>query len=133
MYVQARYYMPKLGRFVEEDRNKGNGFVQASLNRYVHCYANPLMYVDRDGHEPQRINYDEYEYTPVYVELKNVVESAGGAVKYIEGDTNWLGQPKGNATIEVTFDGKTVTFEQVKDKEAYEAVTDRDDIFYQKK
>ena len=133
MYVQARYYMPKLGRFVEEDRNKGNGFVQASLNRYVHCYANPLMYVDRDGHEPQRINYDEYEYTPVYVELKNVVESAGGAVKYIEGDTNWLGQPKGNATIEVTFDGKTVTFEQVKDKEAYEAVTDRDDIFYQEK
>ena len=49
MFVQARYYMPELGRFVEEDRNKGNGFVQESLNRYVYCINNHLMYVDRDG------------------------------------------------------------------------------------
>jgi len=58
MFVQARYYMPELGRFVEEDRNKGNGFVQESLNYYRHCFNNPLMYVDRDGqieHDVKRI------------------------------------------------------------------------------
>jgi len=57
MFVQARYYMPELGRFVEEDENKGNGFNQESLNYYAHCINNPLMYLDRDGQAYVMVDY----------------------------------------------------------------------------
>ena len=52
MFVQARYYMPEIGRFVEQDPYKGNIFIPHSLNGYDHCYNNPLMYVDMDGCMP---------------------------------------------------------------------------------
>jgi RHS repeat-associated protein len=51
-FVQARYYMNDIGRFVEEDTNKGEIENQASLNWYIHCYNNALIYIDRDGHKP---------------------------------------------------------------------------------
>jgi len=44
--------MPELGRFVEIDPNKGSIYTQLSLNYYIHCYNNPLSYVDWDGHIP---------------------------------------------------------------------------------
>jgi RHS repeat-associated protein len=50
-FVQARYYMNDIGRFVEEDSNKGEIDNQASLNWYIHCYNNALIYVDMDGNK----------------------------------------------------------------------------------
>lgn len=41
--------MPQVGRFVEEDSNKGNTFTQLSLNYYIHCLNNPVYRIDRDG------------------------------------------------------------------------------------
>ena len=41
--------MPQIGRFVAEDPNKGNVFIPQSLNPYLHCYNNPMKWVDRDG------------------------------------------------------------------------------------
>ena len=52
LYAQARYYLPKIGRFAEEDINKGNGYLPESLNYYMYCYNNPLFYIDLNGKSP---------------------------------------------------------------------------------
>lgn len=53
-YFGARYYAPKLGRFITVDPNPGA--TQALLqpqkwNRYAHSLNNPLRYVDPDGRD----------------------------------------------------------------------------------
>lgn len=50
MYANARYYMPQVGRFISEDSYKGNIADPGSLNRYVYCNSNPLVYIDPSGH-----------------------------------------------------------------------------------
>ena len=49
--------MPELGRFVEEDANKGRVVKPGSLNYYMHCLNNPLQYVDRNGREDVLVSY----------------------------------------------------------------------------
>ncbi|MGE5329027.1 MAG: RHS repeat-associated core domain-containing protein [Deltaproteobacteria bacterium] len=49
MYAQARYYMPEVGRFVSEDSYKGLVTDPQSLNWYVYCANNPLVFVDPSG------------------------------------------------------------------------------------
>jgi RHS repeat-associated protein len=44
-YVNARYYLPEVGRFAAEDRLKVDG-----LNRYVYVRSNPLRFVDPSGY-----------------------------------------------------------------------------------
>jgi len=55
MFVQARYYMPEIARFTQEDPHKGNIYNPKSLNPYMHCYNNPLNWVDLDGCLPTQI------------------------------------------------------------------------------
>jgi len=49
-YLRARYYDPRIGRFISEDTNKGDINNPSSLNLYTYCWGNPLKYVDLDGH-----------------------------------------------------------------------------------
>ncbi|WP_432776282.1 RHS repeat-associated core domain-containing protein [Brevibacillus gelatini] len=49
-YLRARYYDPKVGRFVSEDTYKGRVENPLSLNRYTYVENNPLRYVDPTGH-----------------------------------------------------------------------------------
>jgi len=49
-YLRARYYDPRIGRFISEDTNKGDINNPSSLNLYTYCWGNPLRYVDLDGH-----------------------------------------------------------------------------------
>ena len=42
-FAQARYFDPATSRFISED------YVRDGVNWYVHCYNNPLIYIDRDG------------------------------------------------------------------------------------
>ncbi|MED1690205.1 RHS repeat-associated core domain-containing protein, partial [Brevibacillus agri] len=49
-YLRARYYDPKMGRFVSEDTYKGQVDNPLSLNRYTYVYNNPLRYFDPTGH-----------------------------------------------------------------------------------
>jgi RHS repeat-associated protein len=42
-FAQARWYGPGNARFVSED------FVRDGVNFYLHCYNNPLRFVDRNG------------------------------------------------------------------------------------
>lgn len=51
-FAQAREYMPEIGRFGGKDIKGGNSGNTVSLNRYVYCLANPLVYIDNNGKEP---------------------------------------------------------------------------------
>jgi len=44
-YLRARYYNPKLGRFMQEDPYQGDG-----LNLYAYCANNPVTYYDPSGY-----------------------------------------------------------------------------------
>ncbi len=50
-YARSRYYDPRWGRFIQRDTWEGNVEEPPSLNAFVFGYANPLRYVDPDGHE----------------------------------------------------------------------------------
>ena len=45
-YLRARFYNPKIGRFLQEDVYRGDG-----LNLYAYCRNNPVMYYDPSGFE----------------------------------------------------------------------------------
>ena len=45
-FAQARYFDPATSRFISED------YVRDGVNWYVHCYNNPLIFVDLDGLAP---------------------------------------------------------------------------------
>ncbi len=48
-YAQAREYRAELGRFAGEDVIKGNLNTTFSLNSYVYCWNNPMIYNDLNG------------------------------------------------------------------------------------
>ena len=52
--VLARYFDPKLGRFLTQDSFLGNHDNPPSLHRYAYGYNNPLVYIDPDGNESVR-------------------------------------------------------------------------------
>ncbi|MGG0940322.1 RHS repeat-associated core domain-containing protein [Brevibacillus centrosporus] len=49
-YLRARYYDPRVGRFISEDTYKGQVDNPLSLNRYTYTHNNPLRYFDPTGH-----------------------------------------------------------------------------------
>ncbi|WP_254457222.1 RHS repeat-associated core domain-containing protein, partial [Brevibacillus sp. HB2.2] len=50
-YLRARYYDPKIGRFISEDTYKGQVDNPLTLNRYTYVSNNPLKYIDPSGHQ----------------------------------------------------------------------------------
>ncbi|MGG1305238.1 RHS repeat-associated core domain-containing protein, partial [Brevibacillus agri] len=50
-YLRARYYDPKMGRFVSEDTVKGQVDNPLTLNRYTYTHNNPVRYIDPTGHD----------------------------------------------------------------------------------
>jgi RHS repeat-associated protein len=51
-YLNARYYDPSIGRFINEDPVEGQVDNPLSLNLYTYCINNPLIYVDPTGNKP---------------------------------------------------------------------------------
>ncbi len=49
-YLRARYYDPETQRFTQEDRYTGTIDNQLSLNLYIYCQNNPVMFVDPSGY-----------------------------------------------------------------------------------
>jgi len=49
-YFGARYYDEEQGRFLSQDGYMGQAMSPPSLHRYLYANANPLTYVDQDGH-----------------------------------------------------------------------------------
>ncbi len=60
-YLNARFYDAKIVRFMQEDTYLGNGGDPLSLNLYVYCRNNPLVYWDPTGHAPSGAYLDTYE------------------------------------------------------------------------
>ena len=52
IYLRARYYSPKTGRFTQQDTYRGDPSDPLSLNLYTYCMNNPLQYTDPTGHSP---------------------------------------------------------------------------------
>ena len=52
-FAQARRYDAGTGRFVSEDKIAGKITMPFTLNRYVYCLANPLIFVDLNGLDPE--------------------------------------------------------------------------------
>jgi len=49
-YLNARYYDPKIARFLSEDTYRGTPDDPLSLNLYIYCSNNPIKYYDPTGH-----------------------------------------------------------------------------------
>ncbi|MCI9128550.1 MAG: hypothetical protein HFG28_15565 [Eubacterium sp.] len=50
VYLRARYYNPKSGRFISRDSFAGRRTDPLSLNLYTYCGNNPIYYIDPNGH-----------------------------------------------------------------------------------
>ncbi len=48
-YLRARYYDPKMGRFLTTDAFEGKLFEPISLHKYMYANMNPVMFVDPTG------------------------------------------------------------------------------------
>jgi len=48
-FMQARYYMASVGRFISVDPYHGGAQNPMSLRRYVYCSNNPILFVDPRG------------------------------------------------------------------------------------
>jgi RHS repeat-associated protein len=49
IYYNARWYDPEIGRFISEDPAPADPNDPLSINRYIYCRNNPLVYVDPTG------------------------------------------------------------------------------------
>jgi hypothetical protein len=49
MYYRARYMMPEIGRFIQEDPVAGFMSNPFSFNKYIYGYNNPIKYADPNG------------------------------------------------------------------------------------
>jgi RHS repeat-associated protein len=58
MDFNARFYSPRLGRFIQPDNIIPNPANSQSCNRYSYSYNNPIYFVDPTGHLPTGENDD---------------------------------------------------------------------------
>lgn len=54
-YLRARYYDPKIGRFISKDSYEGDITNPLSLNLYTYVENNPVKYFDPTGHATYQI------------------------------------------------------------------------------
>lgn len=50
-HAKARYYDPRIGRFISQDAHPGDLNDPPSLHRYTYALNNPLRYIDPSGHQ----------------------------------------------------------------------------------
>ncbi|MBU7046623.1 MAG: RHS repeat-associated core domain-containing protein, partial [Theionarchaea archaeon] len=59
-YYGARYYNPRIGRFITRDTASGSQDAPQTLNKYAYCLNNPLTYVDPTGNESEDPVWDAF-------------------------------------------------------------------------
>ncbi|NLP14225.1 MAG: hypothetical protein GX383_07120, partial [Clostridium sp.] len=57
--LHARYYDPKIARFLQQDTYTGTIDDPLSLNLYTYCANNPLIYWDPFGHVPANVQFGD--------------------------------------------------------------------------
>lgn len=105
-YLRARYYNTSTGSFISQDTYLGQIVSPISMNRYIYCNNNPVMYDDPSGYEtivvtgghyhaedPHDENgvYENYQYQFIETGLQQAVLSsqAGEGVKWLIADTGF--------------------------------------------
>ncbi|MGG2921524.1 RHS repeat domain-containing protein [Brevibacillus parabrevis] len=80
-YLRARYYDPRVGRFISEDTYKGTVDNPLSLNRYTYVLNNPLIFIDPTGHAEISLRAVWLGMTKAGDELPGALKKAG--VEYV--------------------------------------------------
>jgi len=75
-YLNARMYDPKIARFLQEDTYRGDPNDPLSLNLYIYCGNNPIIYWDPTGHWRESDIGLNYEAMAQIVALTNAYYSA---------------------------------------------------------
>ena len=66
IYLRARAYNPYLGRFTQEDSNRGKANDPLSLNLYTYCHNDPVNFTDPSGNtEETAKKWAEINHKPV--------------------------------------------------------------------
>jgi RHS repeat-associated protein len=85
LYYNARWYDPEVGRFISEDPAAANPNDPLSINRYIYCRNNPLIYTDPTG---EIFGIDDF----VFILICAVVAGIGNAVDAMTNPKNeWHG------------------------------------------
>ena len=84
-YLRARYYEPKIGRFLSEDKireqtmrlpNEHKIVVPMSLNFYTYCYNNPIKYTDPSGNKVDQNKLVQNFMKQYYQQYTDYIEGA---------------------------------------------------------
>ncbi len=73
-YLNARYYDPRVARFLTEDTFKGYADDPLSLNLYTYCSNNPIRYYDPTGHLSEEQKQTTYDTIQNMVEKGTITE-----------------------------------------------------------
>ncbi len=95
-FAQAREYMPDEGRFAEEDIFGGSLGISASLNSYLYCFNNPLIYWDPLGY------YTAKEGNEAHKKLQEIFEALypkSGKTEYPV--NNYAYSPTGTGRVDI--------------------------------
>ena len=84
-HMRARYYHPGVRRFVNQDVIIGSVETTATLNRFTYGGANPISFIDPEGH---------FIIQAIGLVVGGV---AGGVSAYINGESIWVGALGGAA------------------------------------
>jgi RHS repeat-associated protein len=79
-YYGARYYDPKLGRFIQPDNLVPTPFSSQGYNRYAYVLNNPLKYADPSGNSPENEANDDSEDVDDAASDDSVTEGEGTGI-----------------------------------------------------
>jgi|GEM_PF-6661493 len=86
IYMGARYYDPKLGRFISPDPTVPEPGNPQSLNRYSYVENNPVTFIDPYGLEKVIIVYGTYDNTNSFRAAAETQYRMALEAGYVEGD-----------------------------------------------
>ena len=117
-HYQARFYSPKLGRFLSADTIVPNFANPQSLNRYSYVYNSPLNYTDPTGH-------DAYWCQTASCQASYYIAKNDGffAAYGVEVDRNMTSREKLAIMVAISRTGKKIAGTRGKDETAAEAFT----------
>jgi len=78
-YCHARYYDPKIGKFLTPDDRIDGLFSSAGQNMYMYCHGNPINMVDPDGHSQKDAESQELASVGIITERHAINVTKGGA------------------------------------------------------
>jgi RHS repeat-associated protein len=140
LYIRARYYSTRRGRFITKDPTTGKDGDSQSMNRYIYALNNPVRLIDISGlcSTPANITGSSDLPHDLWLELQDLINrlgpsaakevavlaaqggitSAGGIIAYYSNlDPTLIGKATGalNAGIDIALIGRDVLYDPVRD------------------